>query len=81
MTDRIRVKELSQKQGLRGEVVNLFYSWRTGNIHGNDGIFFARGAKVPTAINMQRVHTDQAEAPDEIADRVSSPQVGAGMVS
>src|SRR5271169_3923768 len=37
MTGRIKVRELMQREGLTGEVVNLFPSWRTGIIHGDDG--------------------------------------------
>jgi hypothetical protein len=37
MTGRIKVKELMQREGLKGEVVNLFHSWHTGIIHGDDG--------------------------------------------
>ena len=37
MTGRIKVKELMQREGLKGEVVNLFLSWHTGIIHGDDG--------------------------------------------
>jgi hypothetical protein len=37
MTRRIKVKELMQREGLKGEVVNLFPSWRKGIIHGDDG--------------------------------------------
>jgi hypothetical protein len=36
MTGRIKVRELMQREGLKGEVVNLFPSWRTGIIHGDD---------------------------------------------
>jgi len=32
-----RVKELMQREGLRGEIVQLFHSRRTGMIHGDDG--------------------------------------------
>jgi hypothetical protein len=109
MTGRLKVKELMQKQGLRGEVVSLFLSRHTGIIHGDDGydvtfgddslvvgiayrdlslgmrvsygVFFARGAKVPTAINLQRVQADQTEAAGEFADKVPPRQVGVGMGS
>lgn len=37
MTGRIKVKELMQKQGMRGEIVSLFLSQHTGIIHGDDG--------------------------------------------
>ena len=109
MTRRTKVKELMQREGLRGEVVNLFSSWRTGIIHGDDGydvtfsddslvvgfrfgelsiglrvsygVFFASGAKVPTAINMQPVRADEAGEASEPADKVAPRQVGSGMAS
>ncbi len=37
MKRRTRVKELIQREGLRGEIVQLFHSRRTGIIHGDDG--------------------------------------------
>ena len=80
MRRRIRVRELTQREGLSGAVVRLFPSGGTGIIHGDDGydvtfneqslveglgyadvdiglrvsygMFFATGAKVPTAINV-----------------------------
>jgi hypothetical protein len=33
----MRVRELMQREGLRGEIVQLFHSRRTGMIHGDDG--------------------------------------------
>src|SRR5258708_12228762 len=33
----VKVRELMQREGLSGEVVTLFYSGRTGIIHGDDG--------------------------------------------
>ena len=33
----IRVGELIQREGLRGEIMQLFHSRRTGMIHGDDG--------------------------------------------
>ena len=109
MTGRIKVKELMQREGLRGEVVNLFPPWHTGIIHGDDGydvtfsddslvvgfrfgelsiglrvsygVFFAAGAKVPTAINMQPDRADQTGEASELADKVTPPQVGSGMAS
>jgi len=91
MTGRIKVKELMQREGLKGEVVILFPSRHTGIIHGDDGfdvtfsddslvvgfsygelsvglrvsygVFFAAGAKVPRAINMQVVGADQTKQP------------------
>jgi hypothetical protein len=81
MKRRTRVRELMQREGLRGEIVQLFHSGRTEMIHGCDGydvtfneeslvvglsygelslglkvsygIFFATGAKLPSAINVQ----------------------------
>src|SRR2546421_3913345 len=37
MKRRTRVRELMQREGLRGEIVQLFHSRRTGMIHGDDG--------------------------------------------
>jgi len=37
MTGRIKVAELMQREGLRGEVVKLFPSWKTEIIRGDDG--------------------------------------------
>jgi hypothetical protein len=37
MKRRTRVKELMQREGLRGEIVQLFHSRRTGMIRGYDG--------------------------------------------
>lgn len=37
MKKRVRVKELMQREGLRGEIVQLFHLRRTGMIHGDDG--------------------------------------------
>jgi hypothetical protein len=109
MTHRIKVKELMQLEGLNGEVVNLFSSWRTGIIHGDDGydvtfsddslvvgfsfgelsvglrvsygVFFASGAKVPTAINMQPVRADETGEASELVDKVTPRRVGSGMAS
>jgi hypothetical protein len=89
MKRRIRVTELMQREGLRGEVVQLFYSRSTGMIHGEDGydvtfneeslvvglsygelglglkvyygLFFATGAKLPIAINVQPAFGGQSE--------------------
>src|ERR1700739_3391782 len=36
MNRRIKVRELRQREGLRGEVVELFHSRNTGLIHGDD---------------------------------------------
>ena len=100
MTGRIKVRELMQREGLKGEVVNLFPSWHTGIIHGDDGydvtfsddslvvgfsyselslglrvsysVFFAAGAKVPTAINMQPVQRIKQKGRPELADEGDS---------
>ncbi|HVB57569.1 MAG TPA: hypothetical protein VNE63_14260 [Candidatus Acidoferrales bacterium] len=37
MRGQIEVRVLMQREGLSGEVVNLFPSWHTGIIHGDDG--------------------------------------------
>jgi hypothetical protein len=37
MKRRIRVRELMQREGVRGEIVQLFHSRRKGMIHGDDG--------------------------------------------
>ncbi len=37
MKRRIKVRELMQREGFRGEIVQLFHSRRTGMIHGDDG--------------------------------------------
>ncbi len=37
MKRRIKVTELMQREGLRGEIVELFHLRRTGMIHGDDG--------------------------------------------
>ena len=109
MTGRIKVKELMQREGLEGEVVNLFPSWHTGIIHGDDGydvafdeeslvvgfsygglsvglrvsygVFFATGARVPTAINMQLTGADQTKQASELVERVTQRQVGSGIAS
>jgi hypothetical protein len=98
MTGRIKVKDLMQKEGLEGEVVNLFPTWHTGIIHGDDGydvafdeeslvvgfsygglsvglrvsygVFFATGARVPTAINMQPAPENQTEGTREPDDAI-----------
>jgi hypothetical protein len=62
-------------------VVGLAYGQLSLGMRVSYGIFFARGAKVPTAINMQRVQADQTEAAGEFADKVPPRQVGAGIAS
>jgi hypothetical protein len=37
MKRRIKVSELMQREGLHGEIVQLFHSQRTGMIHGDNG--------------------------------------------
>lgn len=37
MTGRVKVRELMRRQGLSGEIVQLFHSQSTGIIHGDDG--------------------------------------------
>lgn len=89
MRGPIKVKELMQREGLKGEVINLFPACHTGIVHGDDGydvtfsdeslvldfgyrelsvclrvsygVFFATGAKVPTAIIMQPIRETQSE--------------------
>lgn len=108
MKRRINVKELMRREGLRGEVVQLFHSPRTGIIHGDDGydvafnpeslvvgagydeleiglrvsygIFFATGAKLPTAINV-RPTPSQREEPERLAQEpVSAKARGSGLM-
>jgi len=108
MKKRVKVRELMQREGLRGEVVQLFHSRSTGMIHGYDGcdvsfneeslvvglsyrelslglkvsygIFFATGAKVPTAINVQPACSGQTESAEDIANVVSGRAGGMGVV-
>ncbi len=103
MRRRVKVRELMQREGLSGEVVQLFYAQRTGIIHGGDGydvtfneeslvvgfcygeigiglkvsygIFFATGAKVPTAINVQPGSCARTE---ELQDSENAVAAGAG---
>ena len=37
MKKRVMVRELMQRAGLRGEIVELFHLRNTGMIHGHDG--------------------------------------------
>lgn len=95
-----------QREGLRGEAVQLFHSRSTGMIHGYDGyevsfneeslviglsyrelwlglkvsyeIFFATGAKIPTAINVQPL--GQTESAEDIENAVSVRAGGMGVV-
>ena len=103
MRRRAKVRELMQREGLSGEIVQLFHSQSTGIIHGDDGydvtfneeslvvglgyrelglglkvsygIFFATGAKVPTAINVQPVSGGRTEA-TQGAENAASARVG-----
>lgn len=97
-----------QREGLRGEIVQLFHSRSTGMIHGDDGydvtfdeeslvvglgyselglglkvcygLFFATGAKLPTAINVQPAFGSQTETPEEPEMTVSARAGGLGVV-
>ena len=107
MKNRVKVRELMQREGLSGEVVQPFHSWRTGIIHGDDGydvafnaeslvvglgygelgiglrvsygIFFATGAKLPTAINVRPASGSRAEATRD-SENVGFARVGADML-
>lgn len=107
MKRRVKVGELMQREGLTGEVVQLFHSRRTGMIHGDDGydvtfnaeslvvglaygelgigvrvsygIFFATGAKLPTAINVRPTSGRRAEAAHE-SENAASARVGGATV-
>jgi hypothetical protein len=104
----IRVRGLMQREGLRGEIVQLFHSRRTGMIHGDDGydvtfneeslvvglsyrelrldlkvsqgIFFATGAKLPTAINVQPAVGGPTETTEDAENAVSARAGGTGVV-
>ena len=108
MRRHIKVHELMQREGLRGEVVELFHSRNTGLIHGDDGylvtfnqeslvvglsyrelslglkvsygIFFAIGAKIPTAINVMPASGEQSEKADEEKHADSTRAGGPGLV-
>jgi len=62
-------------------VVGLAYGELSLGARVSYGVFFARGAKVPTAINMQSIQADQTEAAGELPDKVPPRQVGVGRVS
>ncbi len=92
MRIRIKLRDLVRREGLCGEIVQLYYSENTGMIHGEDGydvtfnseslvvglaynqltlgskvsygIFFASGARFPTAINVQPASGVQTATPD-----------------
>ncbi len=100
MRGRTKVRELMQREGLNGEVVNLCPSRSSGIIHGDDGydvafndeslvvgfgygeiavglrvsysIFFAAGAKVPSAINVKPVLAGSTGGIEESADAASA---------
>jgi hypothetical protein len=104
----IRVRGLMQREGLRGEIVQLFHSRRTGMIHGDDGydvtfneeslvvglnyrelrldlkvsygIFFATGAKLPTAINVQPAVGGSTERTEDAENAVSARAGETGIV-
>lgn len=108
MKRRVKVKQLMQREGLTGEVVQLFHSRRTGIIHGEDGydvtfnaeslvvglgyselgigqrvfygIFFATGAKLPTAINVQPASDSRPAATQDSENVVSARVGGSGVV-
>jgi len=103
----IRVGELIQREGSRGEIMQLFHSRRTGMIRGYDGydvtfneeslvmglsygelslglkvsygIFFATGAKLPSAINVQPA-VGGLTATSEDAETVISARAGGTVV-
>jgi hypothetical protein len=107
MKRRVKVRELMQREGLSGEIVQLLYPRRTGIIHGDDGydvtfnaeslvlglayselgiglrvsygIFFATGAKIPTAINLQPASSVQTDTTGE-ARNVASARAGGSEV-
>jgi hypothetical protein len=108
MKRRIKVRELMQREGLRGEVVQLFHLRNTGIIHGNDGydvtfdeeslalglgyselglglkvsygIFFATGARIPTAINVQPAFGGQTETAANAENMSAARAGGMGVV-
>ena len=104
----VKVRELMQREGLSGEVVTLFYSGRTGIIHGDDGydvtfneeslvvglaygglgiglrvsygIFFAAGARIPTAINVRPASSSRTETTQDAENAVLARGGGFGVV-
>jgi hypothetical protein len=108
MRRRMKVRELMQREGLHGEVVQLFHSRSTGMIHGDDGydvtfneeslvvglgyselslglrvsygLFFATGAKLPTAINVQPASGGQSETTEVPEQTVLARVSGFGVV-
>jgi hypothetical protein len=94
-----------QREGLRGEIVQLFHSGRTGMIHGyyvtfneeslvvgmsygelslglkvSYGIFFATGAKLPSAINVQPAVGGPTETTEDAESAISTKAGGTGIV-
>jgi hypothetical protein len=108
MKRRVKVRELMQREGLRGEIVQLFNSRSTGMIHGSNGydvtfneeslvvglsyselslglkvsygIVFAKGARVPSAINVQPTSGVPAETMEKADGMVSARADGDGGV-
>ena len=107
MKRRIRVRELMQREGLPGEIVQPFHSGRTGMIHGYDGcdvtfneeslvvglsygelglglkvsygIFFATGAKLPSAITVQPAVAGATETTEDAGSEISTRAGGTGV--
>lgn len=108
MKRRVKVRELMQREGLSGEVIQLFHSRRTRMIHGDDGydvtfneeslvvgltygqlgiglkvsygIFFATGARVPAAINVQPASSGQTEETQDSQKTASARAGGSNVV-
>jgi len=108
MKRRLKVRELMQREGFRGEIVQLFRSPSTGMIHGYDGydvtfneeslvvglsygdlslglkvsygIFFATGAKLPSAINVQPAVGVPTETTGNAGSVISTRAGGTGVV-
>ncbi len=108
MKRRLKVRELMQREGLRGEIVQLFHSLSTAMIHGYDGydvtfneeslvvglnygelslglrvsygIFFAIGAKLPSAISVQPTVGGPTETTEDAGSVISTRTGGTGVV-
>lgn len=108
MKRQFKVRELMQREGLSGEIVQLLHSRSTGIIHGDDGydvtfngeslvvglaygelgiglrvsygIFFATGAKLPTAINVRPACDRRAEGAQDAENTVSARAGRSGVV-
>jgi len=108
MKMRIKVRDLMQRDGLRGEIVQLFHSRSAGMIHGDDGydvtfneeslvvgmsygdlslglkvsygIFFATGAKLPSAINVQPAVGGPTETTEDAGRAISTRAGVTGIV-